>query len=235
MIIINDEKLKQQLIESVHLDQALPSVIFTQMKLCQFDAHEYICVEFEPLANLYFMLKGKCMVTKLLSNGKRNLISFYEGFTLFGEIELIENTMASCSVEVLESALCLVIPHEPCRKILLADIQFMNRLCSFFTQKMRHNDHNASITQHCTTEEKLASYIISTQRNHQFRENHTQLAEYLGCSHRQLLRALKQFCLRGWLKKTETGYQLICLDELKAAANDIYMLDNEMARIFIGQ
>ena len=92
MIIINDEKLKQQLIESVHLDQALPSVIFTQMKLCQFDAHEYICVEFEPLANLYFMLKGKCMVTKLLSNGKRNLISFYEGFTLFGEIELIENT-----------------------------------------------------------------------------------------------------------------------------------------------
>ena len=47
MIIINDEKLKQQLIESVHLDQALPSVIFTQMKLCQFDAHEYICVEFE--------------------------------------------------------------------------------------------------------------------------------------------------------------------------------------------
>ena len=89
MIIINDEKLKQQLVESVHLDQSLPSEVCAQMKLCQFEAHEYICNEFEPLANLYFMLKGKCMVTKLLSSGKRNLISFYEGFTLFGDIELI--------------------------------------------------------------------------------------------------------------------------------------------------
>lgn len=229
---IIDEALKMQVLNDYHLDTSLPTTVCDAMKLCQFDAQEYLCIEGEPLKDFYFMIKGKCMVTKLLGNGKQNLISFYDSFTLFGEFELIERVPASCTVEVLESALCLVLPHQQCREALLGDIHFLNCLCRFFTQKMRRLDHNSSITQSCTVEEKLASYITSIQKNMVFRENHVHLAEYLGCSHRQLLRALNQFCQRGWLRKEKHGYVLLSPDELKRLSNDIYLLDNNTALIF---
>lgn len=230
---IYDEVLKRQLLNHYHLDTSLPASVCDAMRICQYDAQEYLCVEGEPLSDFYFMVQGKCMVTKLLSNGKQNLISFYDSFTLFGEFELIENVCASCTVEVLESALCLVIPHQQCREALLSDVHFLNCLCRFFTQKMRHIDHNSSITQSCTVEEKLASYITSVQKNRVFRENHIHLAEYLGCSHRQLLRALNQFCKRGWLRKEAHGYVLLQPEELKQLASDIYLLDNDTAAIFM--
>lgn len=229
---IKDEVLKKQVLKDYHLNKSLPSDVCDAIKLCQFDAQEYLCIEGEPLKEFYIMIKGKCMVTKLLSNGKQNLISFYDSFTLFGEFELIENVEASCTVEVLESALCLVLPHQQCRAALLEDVHFLNCLCRFFTQKMRHLDHNSSITQSCTVEEKLASYITSIQKNMIFRENHIHLAEYLGCSHRQLLRALNQFCQRGWLNKEAHGYVLRQPEKLKQLASDIYLLDNDTAAIF---
>lgn len=232
MKLIEDELLKKQVLEDYALNNSLPSSVCNAIKLCRYDAQEYLCIEGEPLKDFYFMIKGKCMVTKLLGNGKQNLISFYDSFTLFGEFELIENVPASCTVEVLESALCLVLPHQQCRAALLEDVHFLNCLCRFFTQKMRRLDHNSSITQSCTVEEKLASYITSTQKNMIFRENHIHLAEYLGCSHRQLLRALNHFCQRGWLSKEAFGYVLLKGDELKQLASDMYLLNNDTAAIF---
>ncbi len=223
---IHNAQLKQAYIQQYHLDTFIPTTVLQSTSLYAYEPQEFLCVENSELSAFFIMVKGKCKVTKLLGNGRQSLLNFCEGFTFFGEFELIEQSLATSSVEVLEVTHCLRISYEH-RKELLHDLNFMNLLCRFFTSKLVRFNHNSAITSNCSVEEKLAGYIVAVCHQRMFRENHTQLAEYLGCSHRQLLRVLNQFCQRGWLCKEVQGYRIMDLHQLQAIAADIYKQDSD--------
>ncbi len=87
-----------------------------------------------------------------------------------------------------------------------------------------NNNLSMSINLNYPVDQRLASYIFRScqGQEHSFRANYTHLAEYLGCSHRQLLRVLGRFRAEGLLEKGETGYRVLNMERLEKLAGDLY-------------
>ncbi|MGM9986455.1 MAG: cyclic nucleotide-binding domain-containing protein [Bacillaceae bacterium] len=224
MKIIHKKDQLQIYIEKFQLEDLLPPPIFTQIQLCLFEKGAYLCKEGEELPFLYLLVEGKCKVTKYLSNGKEQLLSFYHTFSVLGEFELIEKTTAKTNVQAIDNAYCLCIPVATTREFLMSSPSFMQFLCSYLCRKMIRNNQNSSINLNYTVEQRVASYIICTHQKTYFKDNYTHLAEYLGCSHRQLLRVLSKLCELEILKKEDGYYKVLDMDQLEGLAGDVYQI-----------
>jgi CRP/FNR family putative post-exponential-phase nitrogen-starvation transcriptional regulator len=55
---------------------------------------------------------------------------------------------------------------------------------------------------------RLASFILLAAPNGHYKEMHGNAAEYLGVSYRHLLFVLAEFVQKGYLEKTNKGYQV---------------------------
>ena len=73
---------------------------------------------------------------------------------------------------------------------------------------------------------KIAAYIAGTCENNTFDVNLSKLSELLGISYRHLLRRLKFFCEKEYLRKTKDAYEIINLKFLKELARDYYITDD---------
>ncbi|WP_346353371.1 cyclic nucleotide-binding domain-containing protein [Azotosporobacter soli] len=212
-------------IERYRLADILPSSVLAALTLRRFSHGEFLLREGQPTTALYFLVAGSCKAVKDLGNGKESLLCFNRSFTLLGELELIAGIASDAkhSVEAVSEVLCIVLPTAATRESLLAHTPFLRFMTALLCHKLIRNNQNQSINLHYTVEQRLASYILCSQDQHCFRENHTRLAGYLGCSHRQLLRAIRHFCEQGWLAKDDVGYRICNPSALSASAgNDLY-------------
>lgn len=238
MLISHDISKQRNYIEAHHFRDFLPEEAVRNLQLCCFRDGEYLCREGEKENYLYFLVEGKCRITRLLSNGKEALISFWTGFTVLGEVEMFQNVLAGSrrervaesesvarmNVKAIDDVWCFRLPLVSTRECLMNDLGFLRFLCGELCKKMIRSDRNQSISLNYSVDECLAGYICCTCRNGLFRENHTHLAEYLGCSHRQLLRVLRRFCEEGILEKGRQAYRILDEERLEKMAGDIYNL-----------
>lgn len=236
MLISHEISRQQDYIQTYQFRDFLPEEAVRKLQLCCFRDGEYLCREGEKEDYLYFLVEGKCRITRFLSNGKEALISFWTDFTVLGEVELCQNispgieqkashgagSIARMNVKAIGDVWCLRIPLVSAKKYLMNDPGFLHFLCGQLCKKMIRSDRNQSISLNYSVEECLAGYICCVSQNGLFQENHTHLAEYLGCSHRQLLRVLRRFCEEGILKKEQHAYRILDEERLKKLAGDIY-------------
>lgn len=201
-----------------------PSAI-KALSLYHFSDGEYLCREEEPTRYLHFLVDGRCKVARFLQNGKESLICFYHNFAILGEVELICGLPSSInSVQALGSAWCLSLSMEAAEDLLMKDPLSLRFLCSHLSRKLMQSNRNLSISLNYPVDQRLASYIYCSCQNREkfFQANYTHLAEYLGCSHRQLLRVLHRFREEGFLEKAGSAYRIIDMDALERLAGDIY-------------
>lgn len=224
MNVITDKEKLEMYIRKYKLYEIIPEVALKEMKLCSIEKGEYIFREGDEVTFFYLLVEGKCKVTKFLGNGKEYLLCFYDTFSVLGEFELIDKTLAINNVKAIDKIYCLAIPVALTREYLINSISFMKFLCSYLCKKIVRTNHDNSINLNCTVQQKVASYILCTQKNNYFKDNHTHLAEYLGCSHRQLLRVLRKFCKEGLLKKEADFYIILEIKSLQNLAVDVYQI-----------
>ena len=195
------------------------------LQLYHFSDGDYLCQEGFPAHFLHFMVDGRCRVARSLGNGKESLICFYHDFALSGEVELIGGYSHSINtVQTTGSCWCLSLPMETARSLLLSDPLSLRFLCSHLCRKLMQSNLNMSISLNYPVEQRLASYIYCSCQNRVdlFQANYTHLAEYLGCSHRQLLRVLRRFREEGLLEKGAQGYRILDMNGLEKLAGDAY-------------
>ena len=207
------------------LPQLLPTQAAEALCLYHFSDGEYLCREETPLQYFHFLVDGRCRVTRFLQNGKESLICFYHNFAILGEIELICGLSSSInSVQALGPVWCLSLPIESAGPLLLNRSLSLQFLCSHLAKKLMRSDFNQSISLNYPVDQRLASYICYSCPGPEalFQTNYTHLAEYLGCSHRQLLRVLCHFRENGLLEKEGHGYRVLDSNSLKQLAGDIY-------------
>ncbi|MCG4722821.1 cyclic nucleotide-binding domain-containing protein, partial [Alistipes putredinis] len=79
---------------------------------------------FEPV-----LVEGKAKVFKTLPNGKSSLLSFYNSLGVIGDLEFINEEVASGTLQALSSCNCLAIPIDIARVKLINDCKFLRFSC----------------------------------------------------------------------------------------------------------
>lgn len=232
MVLSQNAARRQSYLLRHDFAQFMPPQAIQALRLYQFADGEALCRETISIPYLHFLVDGRCKVSRCLQNGRESLICFYQDFAILGELELIcgsgpEGCLSINTVQAIGPAWCLSLPLEKARTLLLNDVRSLRFLCTHLSQKLIRSNRNLSISLHYPVEQRLASYIFCSiqDRESLFQANYTHLAEYLGCSHRQLLRVLRRFQEEGILEKDPHGCRVLDPDRLEALAGDIYSPD----------
>gem|GEM_PF-163618 len=220
---IHDDVLFHKILNENPIDEVLTDYKNYPFELVLYKKGEHIFKYQEPLTYISFFLSGRAKVYSLLSNGKHFLHTFYNQFEIIGDAEFVNQLNITTNVQALSDVYCLLLPLKQCHKMLYDDRKFLRAACCHLAKKLdatgQFNSHNLLYP----LEERLASYIINTSENLVFVENLTALSELLGTSYRHLLRTLKDFCDKEYLRKENGVYKIIAPKKLEALGANIYM------------
>lgn len=219
---VDNSELISFYIEKNNISSIFSKEIISKMQLYFLKKGEYVCKIGDRLDYLFFIVRGKCSVFQELANGKTLLICFYEDFQVLGEFEFFDNNSGKTNIQTIEDTHCLAIPLQVYKEELMNDNKLLRFLCLSMCKKLERSDKNNSINLLYFLENRLASYILSIQKDNYFCSNYTHLAEYLGVSHRHLLRTLADFCGKGLLEKREGKYYINDMKGLRELARDFY-------------
>ncbi|MFR1707377.1 MAG: transcriptional regulator YeiL [Clostridium sp.] len=222
---VKNLKLMNKYIEKYNIDHIFSSSMREHMELFNFKRGQCICKEDEDINYLFFFVEGKAKVYINLKNGKSLLLCFYYPFMVLGDLELINRTKASTTMEVIDDTYCIGLPFNKVREELLNDAKFLRFICSSLGNKMDSSSRNGSINLLYPLENRLASYIMATMGNEnriEFDETLTEIAELLGTSYRHLLRTINNLVSKGILRKDKAGYEVIDEEMLSSLAIDLY-------------
>ncbi|NFR87224.1 MULTISPECIES: cyclic nucleotide-binding domain-containing protein [unclassified Clostridium] len=227
MIKVNDFKKIHEYIEKYKINDMFSIDMREYMSLYMFARNEYICKEEEVLNKMFFVVDGKAKVYKNLENGKSLLLSFYNPFTVVGDIEFLDNNSADCNVQVIKDTYCIVIEFSIIKDKLMDDCKFLRNRCKYLGEKLRCNSKNSSINLLYPLENRLASYILAFVNGDSnlcftFEGGYNETAELLGTSYRHLNRTLNKFCSEGIIRKDDKSYIVNDINKLKYLSGDLY-------------
>ena len=204
------------------VEKILPEEAAGRLELCFFAAGETLCNEGDEAAALQFVLCGRYKLIRLTRAGQECLLRFFDAFSLIGELELLQGGPSRTTAVALEPLVCLRLPCARWRGALLDCNPFLRFLCSYLGYKTEQRSQNLTLMLGARVPQRTASYLLATAQNGLFEENRLHLAEFLGCSHRQLLRALADFCRAGMLRREGRGYRVLDFERLREASGGVY-------------
>ena len=215
---LKETRLLKKYYTAYQMDSLFSKAMIGTLEIIKFSRLEYICKEEAAMEQLIFLVEGKAKVFKSLANGKSLLISFYTPFEVIGDLELVKDRPASCTVQAISTCYGLALPMKKAREELSTDCKFLRFACASLAKKLDYISINSSINLLYPLEKRLASYINTVavlmegsngEEYLGFNENLTYLAELLGTSYRHLLRTLNDLCARGVIHKEKEGYRVV--------------------------
>lgn len=204
----------------------LPAEVQPFMRLAHFAKGEALCRQEQPLPNFLLCVQGKVKIYSSVTSGRGLLHRISTEFEFLGDVEAaLQTEIATTTVEALSPVVCITLPYSACSAILRASNSFLQYISQSLAMKLTRNSMNSSINLLYPVENRLAAYILQAHDGGSFHENYTLLAELLGCSYRQLMRALDDFCTRGFLCRQAKGrYYVQSPAGLAPLGQDIYQL-----------
>lgn len=180
-----------------------------------YQSGDRIFSEGQHTAHLLYLVEGrvKCYVSH--ENGSISLSDFASAPCFLGEMELLGVQQTTIAVTALTDCVGWVIDLDGCRDKILQDAAFLRNLCVYSNEKIVRITTVAAQNQIYPLKNRLATFILKTQRQGFYRERHTEAAVYLGVSYRHLLYVLAEFTKDGILEKTPQGYRIVSMDVLE--------------------
>lgn len=126
-------------------------------------------------------------------NGAVTILDFVEGPCFLGEMELLGVQKVTSGVTARTDCAGWMIRLEECREEMLNDPVFLRQLCIFSNEKAIRVTSTAACNQMYPLKNRLATFLLQSQRQGLYCEPHTQTAAYLGVSYRHLLSVLSDF------------------------------------------
>lgn len=223
---INNDVLKQQLIQESDYKPRFSVDILRDTRLIQVAAGGFIVKEASPPAYLFYLVRGRAKLYASLPNGKVSLIDFFGVPCFIGEIELVDADHEPRAVQAIEECWCLTLPVKKYRPLLLNDATFLRHLCVALSHKNYRNIVSLTQNQSFPLVNRLAAFILLTQHFDIYNEKHTQAAEYMGVSYRHLLYVIAQLTHDGMLVKQKAGYIIKDKARLIALAREMDPANN---------
>lgn len=215
---IRDEKMLEAYYEHYGLKQMFGFDIRPYLSLARFEGDERILREGDTVGCLYYLLEGRAKNFIYHENGRISLINFLKAPGFIGEMELIGARRKANGVTAVTPCLCFSIDIRACRDKLLQDSRFLLCLCRLLGERAVDNTGNYTKNQTYPLAVRTAEFILMTAVDGYYRERHTEAAEYLGGTYRNLMYVLAGFVKQGILRKTRAGYYIEKPEKLRAIA-----------------
>ena len=225
MQIVREPRRRAAFLARCGVAEILPEQAAGELELCRFAAGELLCEEGDEAPYLFFILCGRYKLTQLTVAGQECLLRFFDAFSLIGELELLYGGPARTNAIAVGPLVCLRLSCTRWRAALLDHRPFLRFLCSYLGYKTVQRSQNLTLSLSASVPQRTASYLLSAAREGYFDENRLHLAEFLSCSHRQLLRAIAGFCREGMLRREGAGYRILDPERLRAASGGVYAGD----------
>ena len=197
---INDPQLLQSYLEQYHLQEHFTGDLAQMGMLLRYAPNEKIAQIGVRCEYFYILVKGECMAYAYTATNKIHCESYFHGVSLLGVAATLWDEPLMNSVRALTECIFIAIPANLYRHQLLNDNKFLRfavrTLATHVRQSASHFD---------PLENRLASFILTTQRGGLFRYNLTQCADIMETSYRHLMRTLSTLCSMGILQKGEKG------------------------------
>lgn len=173
------------------------------IELCSYTQHEFIFQMGEPVSSLYFLTEGSVLVSAPAIDGNATFITELHAIAIIGDIEYLMNIPAVSTIQALTSVRCIRIPIFQNRHLIEQDLTFYRYLCR--TLAARFTDANTQTIQktQLTLDKRLAEYLLTQYRPSEPITNLKPISGLLRCSYRQLLRLIKVFCEKNYLRKDD--------------------------------
>jgi CRP-like cAMP-binding protein len=225
MKIIKNVELLNIYINEFKINKILPTEALKKAVLYHFDKGDYICIYGEKILNFYFLVKGNAKVYVLLENGKSFLLKFYEPFSNFGDLEILEKSHYQTNVEALNDTFCIGIPTDIINKYCINDATFLRYLCLNLSDKLNNLSNISSINILYPLENRLASYlshISAGEKIFSLTSSFSDIADLLGTSYRHLSRTLKGLNEKKIIISNKKIVEILDEPALVELAGDLY-------------
>lgn len=180
---------------------------------------ERIISERLPNVRLFIITGGKAKVGVTAPNGKNLILCFYISNGLLGEVELFSDAATgSASVTALNDFCCITIPTDRNKAYLLGNPAFTRIAASQLAKKLMRSTEQTVENTLYTAEIRLCRYILAASDNSLFRDIMTDVSYSVGISYRHLYRMMSVLCNDGVLEKTNQGYRICDMEQLKKRA-----------------
>ena len=218
MRIIKDEKTVRGYLEKYKFQDIFSFDISPYATVVFFDAGDEICRQDERPEYLYYIFEGTIKLFFTQRNGKTYIIDFLKAPCFIGEAELLVENINTRGVTALAKCGTFRIDIKKCGYKLLEDPVFLRYILRYQVQKSTKFTQNYGHNKAYPLKVRFADFILMNSRNDIYREQHTEVSEFLGVSYRHLLYVLSDFVAKGILEKAEEGYRIKNRKELEKLA-----------------
>lgn len=210
---IKDPRKREEYIKKYPVQKHFSVPVERYLELHMFKKGDFICEERKRPEHLFFILEGKVKLTLIHQDGNVTLVQYYEPGDILGELELLGMRQQSQSIQAVDSVICLALPFDACKQMMLSDAVFMQNLCRIMAGKMQRSVDKLVNTQTYPLENRLAAYFLEKEEEvgcgAWMHVKLTDLAQYLGASYRHLSRVIKDFSDAGWIEKERTKMRVL--------------------------
>ena len=222
---ISDQRIAK-IVASHGLDQILSEAILKEIELVEYKAGEGVIIEGTQMQYYYFFIEGRLKIYQTYENGKSFLIQFYTKMDSLGEVEIMENAEAFCSIDAVVDALLLRIPLSDMKNLMRTHLPFAQYIAKSLSRKLTSANHNQAFNLLYPVKNRLASYLIwhcEDFKTVAYVDNNQEISAFLGTSYRQFCRAINALENEGYIEKDGKQIHIKKYDDLRRLAGHIYV------------
>ncbi|HOZ72173.1 MAG TPA: cyclic nucleotide-binding domain-containing protein [Spirochaetales bacterium] len=198
--------------------------LLAALRLRRYDPGAIIIRSGDPVDEVLFFVDGRAKAYSTLDNGQRVLASFYLPFDAFGEAELFSSERYALTIEAITESTCLCLSAAALLGAAPSNHRLLAYLCGRLGAKLNDRFTAESINLRYPVERRLASYLLASSDDGGIiaADDLGDLADYIGCSYRQLSRVVRDFRARGILSGRRGGLTVADRSALEPLAGDLY-------------
>lgn len=195
----------------------------SKSKVLSFQKNSPIFEEGEVPEHIFILQKGKILVSKHLSSGKRNVICEIHQKEVFGILidPMGVETYWYDAIAVMDCEV-LCIPWKflfhMCPKVCGVHQKFMQNMFRVQSEINVYQMKKLNILSGVTIEAKIALLMLQLMDEHgklDFKMNREELADYLGITRPSLSRTLMQMRKKEWISIRKSKVEILNLNELE--------------------
>ena len=215
--ITNPKKVRDYF-ESTELKNIFSWDVAQSCRLFSYEDGEQLCREGEEVHYLLFLVEGMAKPYGMLANGRAYLFRIESPLSVYGDLEVLEESAYKDNVASVGGCICMAIPIGYIRKYCLDSPKFLKYIISTLSDRLAMISRNSMESLLLPLKCKVAIYLLDEsqggKRHLRISGTYLELAENLGTTYRHLSRVLREMVADGFIERQGKNITLLDMDGL---------------------